>query len=340
MRTLSAITLVTASIVAARRAHAADPAEAATAQVLFDEAKKLAAAGQYAVACPKFVESQRLDPSGGTILHLAICHSSEGKTATAWTEFNEAVSIARRDGRADREQAAKGYLATLTPKLSTLTIALSPEAKAQAATVQRSGTKLSDAQLGIAIPLDPGEHEVTASAPGKRPWSAKIKLEPAGGTQVLTIPGLAPGDDPPASAVITPAVGTPAPHADDLRPAAPPVDGGSADRRAPQRTVGWVVGGVGIVGLGVGGVFLLSAVSSADKRNEAAAAGDAEGSRSHHEDAKSAQKLGLVVGGVGLVALGAGVVLVLTAPSKTTTAVRVGARPVAGGGAAWLTATW
>ena len=101
-----------------------------------------------------------------------------------------------------------------------------------------------------------------------------------------------------------------------------------------------MVGGVGIVGLGVGGVFLLSAVSSADKRNEAAAAGDAEASRSRHEDAKSAQTLGLVVGGVGLVALGAGVVLVLTAPSKATTAVRVGARPVAGGGAAWLTATW
>src|SRR5687768_15625872 len=63
---------------------------AATAQALFDEGKKLLAQKRFAEACPKFETSQKLDPGGGTLLFVALCHKEVGKVATAWAEFNQA----------------------------------------------------------------------------------------------------------------------------------------------------------------------------------------------------------------------------------------------------------
>lgn len=78
----------------------------ALATVLFDKGRQLISEGQVSQACPAFEESERLDPSGGTILNLALCHELEGRLARAWSEFNEAVMFARKDGRRDREVAA------------------------------------------------------------------------------------------------------------------------------------------------------------------------------------------------------------------------------------------
>src|SRR5260370_15627890 len=99
-----------------RPAHAeASITDRTQAQLLFNEARSLMSSGKYGEACDKFAESQRLDPGGGTILNLALCHEKQGKTATAWADFNEALSAALRDRRAARAEPAPGDLPAARP---------------------------------------------------------------------------------------------------------------------------------------------------------------------------------------------------------------------------------
>src|SRR5262245_49529895 len=75
------------------------PDVAAHAEELFRDGKRLMTEGKYAEACPKLAESHRLDPAGGTLLTLGLCHEAEGRTATAWAELKEAAAIGKQTGR-------------------------------------------------------------------------------------------------------------------------------------------------------------------------------------------------------------------------------------------------
>ena len=68
-------------------ALAANAENAAAADVLFKEAKQLASAGDFARACPKFIESQRLDPSVGTLLNIGNCYEKLGKLAIGQGQY-------------------------------------------------------------------------------------------------------------------------------------------------------------------------------------------------------------------------------------------------------------
>ncbi len=178
-------------------AFANDPV---AAQALFDEGKRLVAAKEYDKACPKLKESQRLDPAGGTLLHLANCYDLAGKTASAWAAYNEALSWARKDKRKDREKAALVRVAELEKKLSRVEVRVTPSARAvEGLSVTRDGEALSAGQLGVAMPVDPGEHVVRAEAPGKEPWEKKISVT-APGTTTIEVPALADVSTAPAVA--------------------------------------------------------------------------------------------------------------------------------------------
>ena len=171
------------------RAQTTDPQ---LAQSLFEQARGLVAAGRYKEACPLFAESQRLDPGGGTLLNLGLCHEQEGKTATAWTELNAALSVAIKDGRKGRENIARQHIAALEPKLLRLTVTVPSKSEVAGISVSLDGIPLARPTWGIAAAVDPGTHKVEAAAPGRRGWSALIVMATAGETRVVDVPPLEP----------------------------------------------------------------------------------------------------------------------------------------------------
>lgn len=148
----------------------------AAATALFDEGRKLMAAHKYADACPKLAESERLAPSGGTLLNLADCYEHTGQTASAWVAWKDAAARANAAGKADVEKRALSKAAALEPTLSRLTVSVDAASDVAGLEIKNDGVAVGHAELGVALPVDPGLHLVEATAPKKKPFSAKVDV--------------------------------------------------------------------------------------------------------------------------------------------------------------------
>ena len=284
-RRSSALTLLAAILCCAWPAPArAQASNAALAESLFREGKRLSGERKFAEACPKFAESYKLDPGLGTLLNLALCHESEGKPATAWAEFSEASSRAKREGDNDRAQLAEEHVRALEPKLAHVSIALAPGAAVAGLVVKFDNRELASAALGLPIAVDPGKHVLEASAPGKQPSQQTFDTPSTPTTLAITVPVLkdAATAPPPAAALAAP----PAPAAATPTTPAP----AEAPSSGPNKT-GLIASGA------VTGAFLVGAVVTgalySGKRsdfNDANASGDA----SRFDKRDSAQTLGTV----------------------------------------------
>src|SRR5690606_28101935 len=125
--------------------------------------------GRSAEACPRFEESDRLEPGLGTRFHLAACYEAVGKSASAHALFLEVAAEAKQRDQEEREGVARQRAEALERRLSRLTIEV-PFASSPELRVERDGLPIGTAQWGLAVPVDPGRHRVSASAPGREPW--------------------------------------------------------------------------------------------------------------------------------------------------------------------------
>jgi hypothetical protein len=279
------------------------PTDRATAQALFDQAKQLAASAKYAEACPKFEESERLDPGIGTQFQLANCYEHAGRIASAWTLFLDVASAARGMKQPEREKVARDRAAALEAKIPKLTIAVAGADKSPDLEIKRDGVLVGRAQWGAALPSDPGEHVVTANAPGKKPFEKRVQLA-ASATVSVAIPPLENADAAPAGTSAGATTLATTGHVDT---------GGRPG--SSQRTIGLVVAGVGVVGLGVGGVLGLAAKS---KFNEASGECDDSGCSQAgvalRHSAVSRGNVATVVFGIGIAGIAVGGVLWATSP--------------------------
>jgi len=176
-------------------------AEGALAEVLYREGRKLMAMGRVAEACPKFAESYRLDAATGTLLNLASCHENENKLATAWFEYSGAVALARRDRRPDRVRFARERLAIIEPRLSYLTVVVPTAVELTSLEIRVDDVVVRGAARGVSTPVDPGDHKVDASAPGRKPWTQQVGITQDAMNIAVSIPLLEP--DPAAAGAPT-----------------------------------------------------------------------------------------------------------------------------------------
>lgn len=292
--------LSTCVALAPRIAHADAPAaDRNVAQLLFDQAKDLMAAGKFAEACPKLEESERLDPGGGTMLNLAVCHDGEGRTATAWSDFKEALGLARRDGRADRETLCLDRLAVLEPKIPRLTFLVpSPVAGEE---VRLDGALMGTAVWGVPAPVDPGHHELAVSAPGKQPFDVQFDIA-AAEKKTLTIPALVDAPEATPAGPVGVAAVDEQKHADAVR---------------KRRTLAYIVGGSGIVIAAVGGVFGVRTLSKKSESDDACPSRSTctQAGKDAMDAAHTSAWIADIGIGVGLVGIGVGTYLLVTAGS-------------------------
>ena len=153
---LAAFCLGTAGFAGAAHAQTTG-AEKTAAEALFGEGKRLMDQGKFSEACPKFADSQRLNPGVGTLLNLARCYQKNGQTASAWSTYKEAAGAARSAGQTDREGVARRESAALEPTLPKLTVTVSPEnASLSNVEIRLDGAVLPKGLWGVPAPLDSG----------------------------------------------------------------------------------------------------------------------------------------------------------------------------------------
>jgi tetratricopeptide (TPR) repeat protein len=168
-----AISLGIVLLVAPSIARADSDAEL-RAQALYDQGEALMKQGRYAEACSKYTESQAVAPSGGTVLHLAECLDKSGKPAEAIGFFQEAKDLAHTAGKADIERYAEGRIATLDAEVAHVTITVAGTVTGEV--VQVDDALLPTADWGKPHPVDPGDHVVTASAPGRAAFTLRMRV--------------------------------------------------------------------------------------------------------------------------------------------------------------------
>ncbi len=296
---------------------------AAASQQLFQDGTTLLKAGKVHEACVKFGESQKLDPQLGTLLNLAVCHEREGKTATSWAEYTELAAVATKKGDQKRATYAKGKLAELEKQLARAQLDAPPGTNE----LTLDGVALGQGAWSVPLPLDPGEHIITYAAPSKKRGTQRFTAVASQTTRVA----LPPLQDEPA--VSAPAPTPEAPNASTAPPlaasnnAAPETP--RSESKAPRstlRTVGYGVGAIGVVGLGLGGVF--GAMAFGAKSDVSKACTGSQCSQPGLDAADTARKDGtistvsFIAGGV---CLAAGVTMILLGGKKTQ---QVGLVPV------------
>ncbi len=280
-------------MLATSSAHA-QSSSSALAESLFRDGKKLLDQKKYAEACPKLAESARLDPASGTLLALGLCHEGQGKTASAWGDFSEAASVARRDNRPDREKAALQRVASLEPKLSRLTL----DVASSVASTRGLEVRQDEVVVGSAAwkdqPVDPGEHALEVNAPGKKPFKTTFTIG-ASEKKTVAVPAL---EDEPTGGM-------------GQTTAEKPASSG-------MRTAGFVVGGIGIASLAAGGIFgTLAIVKNNDGKSvcPTKTCSNAAGVDANHA-AEAFADVSTVLVIAGAVLTAAGVVLVIVSPSS------------------------
>jgi len=273
-----------------RPAHAQNPA---AAEALFEQARTAMAAGSFDIACARFRDSDKLDPAVGTRFNLADCEERRGRVATAWSLFRGVLSELANDD--DRKPIARQRARALEPRLPYVTLSRAADTP-PGMRVRIDGIELTEGSFGVALPMDPGAHD--------------LQLLPRDGAanQGSTF-ALREGEhrELPIRWVSLPSA---AGAAADSGGSAPPFSPGGSRRRWA-----YVTGGVGVAGVAFGavtGIVALNKKSTVDANCSDAQRVCNQAGVNANESGKTFAALSGIGLGIGVLALAASTYLWLT----------------------------
>lgn len=332
MRSL-ALLIALAVVAPASRAHAqlATPADqVAKARAAFERGAKLASEERWGDALRAFSESAELRPHATTTYNVGYCERALGHAVRARKNFALAIT---------QDEAAGGT--ELTPELRAASKKYLDEVRSQIATpklivpkgvaITIDGRPLEKSDNGrflggtrppgpgepapsatLLVEVDAGAHEIVISAPDGRSKVAHEYFSP-GSTKDVHME-LPPPPSAPAPVIV--------------------------DDNKSRRTWGYVIGGIGIVGMGIGTYFGLSARSSwSNAKDECpsrtACSDDAVRMSIDARTEANVSTIAFVAGGAAL--LGGTILVLSSSPTERPRATVNGA--IDPRGSAWLSLT-
>jgi hypothetical protein len=221
-------------------------AQSAEAEAMFNEGDKLMAAGKLAEACTAFEASNNMDPRAGTLIRLGECREQNHQLASSWTAYKDALGRVKDPRKRD---IATAKVNALEPRLSKLTIVVGDH-KVDGLTITRNGKPIDPAIWDRALPVDGGEYEIGATAPGFSQWRTSVSVPNEQGDVKAEVPTLTPSAKPVAPTTSVQPVPT--------APAASPTT------FTPKRKLAVGAAGLGVASLAVGIVLGLKAKTDRD----------------------------------------------------------------------------
>jgi hypothetical protein len=243
--------IVAVALVPSSALAAPTDAELSAARQLFLDAEKDEDAARWADALEKLRRVSQVKRTAGVRYHVGLCTEHLGQLATALDEYTAAEGQARVENAKDVLRLVGPRIADVAPRVPRLTIRLAPDVAD--AVVTLDGAPLPRASLGTAVLVDPGEHRVDATAPGRAPVSEHATLRERDATAIeLRLVEVPPA---PVATLAPPAAPEPAP------PPAAPAEARSTTSGPPRTAAILLTAGAAV--LAGGGVAAFVAAGGA-----------------------------------------------------------------------------
>jgi hypothetical protein len=240
-----------AAVVLATSSVSAEPAptEIATARRLFSEARAAEDNRDWSVAASKLRGAISVKETAGLRFHLGYCEEQQGQLVEALADYERSEDLGKQ-GNDDFVAQLPARRESLHKRIPTVTVLTPPTVTDVVVSVD--GHVVPSTFLGKPIPLNPGQHKLNASAPGRVPFLSDVTLKE--GDALVTSASMPPGDEKRAVSSL--------PSPPEVRPSvrsAPALASGSSARS--YALLGEATLALGALAVGIG---YTAAASSAD----------------------------------------------------------------------------
>ncbi len=221
--------------------YAQSAAELSKARTLFRQGVSLEAAGDWAGALSKFEGVAKVKLSPQVRFHLGRCKENLGRLNEALGDYRMAEYEAQQTKAKEAGQIseAREALEKRIPKL-----VINRGEGAETARIELDSVDVGEAKLGKEFAVDPGQHHIVATIPGKGHFDQDVTIAEGETKTVDLVPPpellhktTGPEESNPAE--------TPP---EEPKPTPPP---------EKHSVVPWVIGGVGVASLAASGVFYI-----------------------------------------------------------------------------------